>query len=98
MQWNAMKWTRINWICVAYWSEYIICAMSTDKLIEIPPSQLVNLRDLYLKDWPVNMLGYYTIDNYIRWIDKQATIKDLFVYSLNGDWSDGTFAVMVSKS
>lgn len=70
--------------------------MSTDKLIEIPSYQWINLRDLYLKNWPENLLGYYTIDNYIRWIEKLTTIEQLFIYSLNGDWSDGTFAVIVS--
>lgn len=70
--------------------------MSVEKLIEIPQNDWETLRDLYLKNWPDNMLGFYTIDNYIRWTAKLPTIKDLFIYSLNGDWSDGTFAIFVS--
>lgn len=70
--------------------------MSTDKLVIISQSHWRTLRDLYLTNWPTNILGYYTIDNYIRWIEKQPTIKDLFLYSLNGEWSDGTYAVVVN--
>lgn len=69
--------------------------MSTDKLVIISQSHWETLRDLYLTNWPTNILGYYTIDNYIRWIEKLPTIKDLFLYSLNGEWSDGTYAVVV---
>lgn len=68
-----------------------------DKLVEINRVDLSQLRDLYLVNWPVNLLGYYTVDNFIRWIEKDLTIKNLIFYSLNGDWSDGTFVAIVNK-
>lgn len=69
-----------------------------DKLIEIPSSKWSKLRDMYLLDWPLNMMGYYTIDNYVQWNKIKSDIKDLQIYSLNGDWQrDGTFAVLVSE-
>lgn len=68
-----------------------------DSLIEINRSDLSQLRDLYLVDWPENILGYYTVDNFIRWFEKESTIKNLIVYSLNGDWTDGTFVAIVRK-
>lgn len=67
----------------------------TDKLIPIPSKEWINLRNLYLVNWPENMLGYYTIDNYVNWNSKDENIRNLWVYSLNGDWSDGTFLVIV---
>jgi hypothetical protein len=67
-----------------------------DQLIEIPKDSLVQLRDLFKKDWPKNHVGFYTVDNYIRWLQKEGEIKNLKIYSLNGDWSDGTFLVVVT--
>lgn len=66
----------------------------SDKLTEIPCAQWSELRDMYLCDWPTNMMGYYTIDNFIRWTEKKPDIDHLHVYSLNNDWSDGTFLVV----
>lgn len=42
------------------------------------------------------MLGYYTVDNFIRWFERKTTIKNLIFYSLNGDLSDGTFVAIVN--
>lgn len=42
------------------------------------------------------MLGFYTMDNFVRWIAIEPNIEHLRVYALNGDWSDGTFVVVVS--
>lgn len=67
------------------------------KLVEIDRSELVQLRNLYLVNWPENMLGYYTVENFIRWLEKEPTLGNLVFYSLNGDWSDGTFVAIVTK-
>lgn len=67
-----------------------------DNLVEIKRSELPQLRDLFLVNWPENMIGYYTIDNFIRWFKKESTIENLIIYCLNGDWSDGTFVAIVS--
>lgn len=66
------------------------------RLSEIHPSNWSALRDKYLIDWPKNMLGYYTIDNFVRWIAIEPNIVNLHVYALDDDWCDGTFAVVVS--
>lgn len=65
-----------------------------DKLVEISRDDLVKLRDLYKVDWPKNHVGYYTIQNYITWFEKESNIKNLSIYSLNGDWSDGTYLIV----
>lgn len=67
-----------------------------DKLVEIPVADWPALRDLYKEDWPRNHVGYYTLDNFIRWVNLDPNIKHLKVLSLNGDWSDGTFVIIVS--
>lgn len=69
----------------------------SDNLVEINRSELPQLRDLYLIDWPENMQGYYTVDNFIRWFEKKPIIKNLVLYCLNGDWSDGTFVAIVNN-
>jgi len=65
-----------------------------DKLAIISFNDLKKLRDLYLKDWPENFHGYYTLDNYVRWMKADSKIQNLKCYSLNGDWSDGTFIIL----
>lgn len=52
------------------------------------------LRTLYSAHDPTTFLGHCTIDNYIRWSEKESQNNIVF-YSLNGDWSDGTFVVIV---
>lgn len=67
----------------------------SNKLVKIPVGSLPALRALYEKDWPNNLVGYHTVDNYIRWYEKLPDIKNLECFSLNGDWSDGTFLIIV---
>lgn len=66
-----------------------------DEIFEIPCDELPSLRDLFLQNWPENMIGYYTIDNYIRWLTNDPNIRNLKIYSLNNDFRDGTFVVIV---
>ncbi|KFB49109.1 AGAP008627-PA-like protein [Anopheles sinensis] len=68
---------------------------TADRLCIIPPAEWVELRDLYLVDWPEHHVAYTTIDNYIRWYAKDCEIKNLAIYSLNGTWrKDGTYLVV----
>lgn len=67
-----------------------------DFISEISQADLPKLRDLYLRDWPDNIIGYSTVNNYIRWLEKHLNIANLKFYCLNGDFSDGTFAIVVS--
>ncbi|XP_017029390.1 uncharacterized protein [Drosophila kikkawai] len=57
-----------------------------------------NLRDLqslYLKDWPRHCVGYYWLDNYLRWLAKDPYLKHLRFLTLDNDWqSDGLFLVL----
>lgn len=68
-----------------------------DFVSEIKIGDLLHLRDLYLKDWPENVLGYYTLHNYIKWLEKDPNIEILKFYCLNDDVSDGTFAIKVDN-
>lgn len=62
-----------------------------NKLEEIRSSDFVTLRDLYKVEWPKYILAS-NLFQIIRQKNKSCTK----VFSLNGDWSDGTFvAVMV---
>lgn len=64
-----------------------------DQKVEIAPKDWPELRDLY--DFKSD-LAISTLDNYIRWMEKETTIENLSIYCLNGDWSDGTFVVVVT--
>jgi sRNA-binding regulator protein Hfq len=68
--------------------------MMQDKIFEIPPTDWPELRDIYLPEWPKNIYAYNLLDNYLNWIKRDPKIKNLKVYSLNGDWRDGTFVVI----
>lgn len=73
--------------------------METDKLVEIPPKDWFELRDVFLLKWPENHVAYHTINNFINWFRMAPAIKNLKIYSLNGTWrSDGTYVVVVSVS
>lgn len=67
-----------------------------NRLVEIKSEQWESLKSLYLPETPETILGLSTISNYARWIQQDRHIDNLAIYSLNGDWSDGTFVVVVS--
>lgn len=69
---------------------------TSDFISEISRNDLPRLRDLYLRDWPENIIGYYTINNYIRWLERDPNIKKLKFYCLNDDFSDGSYAIIVN--
>lgn len=67
-----------------------------DKIIEIPRSDLPQLRDLFKQDWPKHIIGHDLVNNYIRWFEQDPNFDEAKFYALNGDCSDGTFIVIVS--
>lgn len=70
----------------------------SDKMIEIPRTDLPKLRDIFLTNWPRHIIGYELVNNFIRWYNQDPNFDEAIFYSLNGDWSDGTFIVIVSIS
>lgn len=72
--------------------------MSYDKLTIIPKNEWSLLRDLHLPDWPSNVTAYYAIDSYINWCELNSELgQAVRFYSLNDDWQDGTFLIVVNS-
>lgn len=68
----------------------------TDYLVEIAQKDWKNLKNLYIPDDSKSYIAYTTIDNYIRWFEQDPNVKHIKIFSLNGDFSDGTFVVTVN--
>lgn len=70
----------------------------TNFLVEIPVEDWAELRDMYTDNWPSNYSTYFAIDNGIRLKMQDPVMykKEIQIYSLNGDWNDGTFIMVVS--
>lgn len=72
-------------------------ANDDDRLIVIPPAEWAQLRDMYRRDWPTHIIGCYTLDTFVRWLEA-APVANLTVYSLNGEWrADGLYVCVVCK-
>lgn len=71
----------------------------TDRLTEITVSDLPKLRDLYRPEANVkkSCIGFTTIENYIDWFQQDVQLATVTFYCLNDDFSDGTFAMVVSS-
>lgn len=67
-----------------------------DRLVEIARNDWPDLKKLYNPDDIKNVISYSKIDNYIRWFEQDPNIEKTTFYSLNGDFSDGTFVLTVS--
>lgn len=67
----------------------------SDKLTEIARNDLFQLRILYSPDESKNYTSFTAIDTYIRWFEQDPNVKHIKFFSLNGDFSDGTFVVTV---
>lgn len=73
--------------------------MELDKLVEIPPKDWLELRDVFRLRWPENHVAWHTVNNMSNWFRMAPEIKNLKIYSLNGTWrSDGTYVIVVSFS
>ncbi|XP_016931513.3 uncharacterized protein [Drosophila suzukii] len=58
-------------------------------------ADLKNLQKLYLKDWPSHCVAYFWLDNYIRWLHQNPSLKHLNFYTLDNDWKrDGLFILV----
>lgn len=68
------------------------------ELTIIESTDWLRLRDKFLINWPVNAMGYYTIDNFIKWKRIDASYVDCIFYALDGDWDDGTVLILVDAS
>lgn len=67
-------------------------------LVKIPDQDWVELRDIFVNNWPEHILGYSIVNNFIELREKTTEDhrRNLKFYSLDGDWrSDGTFLVIV---
>lgn len=70
-----------------------------DQITEIDLRDLPLLRDLFATAAcysSKNYSAYITIDTYIRWFQQDPMVKYVTFYCLNGDFSRGTFIVIVS--
>lgn len=67
-----------------------------NKLVVVPPNERTQLRDLYRRDWPKNVSGYYVLKHHIQCCEKDPdNEKFAKVYCLNGEWNDGLFIFSV---
>lgn len=75
-------------------------AVEADRLVEIPVEDLSKLRNLYKSSQNDGRthIAYGSIDIYMRWLELDPTATTYIkFYCLNGDFSDGTFIVIVSE-
>lgn len=71
--------------------------MEPDKLVEVKTCDWIELRDVFLLNWPENHIAWHTINNYVNWFRMEPNIRDIKIFSLNGCWrSDGTYVIVVS--
>lgn len=69
-----------------------------DKLVEIPPSDWPELRDIFELNWPDNLIAWHIVNNYIQWYRRESKIlKNLNFYCLNGNFRTDGFVVVVSR-
>lgn len=71
---------------------------NNDHIVELSSNFWPKLREKFVKDWPENQIGYFLVDDYIKWIKKDAIeyLKNVKFYTLNGEFvEDGTFVVVV---
>lgn len=57
------------------------------------------LRDKFAPNNSESFLGFSTIDFYIRLLESEPNLPEAVteIYCLNGDWSDGTFVIVVRQ-
>lgn len=85
-----------------YYPEEMASASSNHKLVEISRQNWEELRDLFLVDWPENILGYSIVNNFVEFQKRKGDnvdINHLKFYSLDGAWrNEGAFLIIVRIS
>lgn len=71
-------------------------AKMQDRLVRINPEDLELLKNLYEGCDVQSYVSYMTIKNHIQWIEVNQKSKEVNFFALNGDFTDGTFIVIVS--
>lgn len=73
-------------------------ATKQDRLVEMQQKDLRILRDLHAaKEGSRTSIALATIDIHIQWLEKDPNeSRYIKFFCLNGDFSDGTFIVIVS--
>ncbi|XP_030383886.1 uncharacterized protein LOC115631312 [Scaptodrosophila lebanonensis] len=71
-----------------------MCSKINHKLTAITDTkELKELQKLYRKDWPRHCVGYFWLDNFLRWLEKDE--KQIAFYTLDEDWrTDGLFLIV----
>lgn len=68
-----------------------------NKLTEIARHELPTLKELYTPDGTFkSYMSYTLIDNYINWFGQNSNLQEIKFFCLNGNFTRGTFAVVVS--
>lgn len=71
----------------------------SNRLVEIPVDNWLELRDLYRLNWPEHVCAYGVISNYWNWkpSESEEPESEVRIFSLNGSWREnGTFLLFVS--
>lgn len=66
-------------------------------LVEISKEELLELKELYKVDWPLHVVSYFTIKNFIDRFEKfPAWSKNVKFFSLKGDWRKHATFIMAN--
>lgn len=71
--------------------------MTSTRLVVILHKELPQLRDLFLQEWPKHVLAYQTIHFFVRLYEKNPNYMDALIFSLDDDWIDGTYVILVKS-
>lgn len=55
-------------------------------------NDLQKLRDLYLRDWPEYCVGFYCLDNFLKWKKKKPNLNNLKILSTHKE--EGLFVIV----
>lgn len=65
-------------------------------LVKVDRNDWHILRNMYEKSGEEYYLTYAVIDNFIQLFEQDQNVKHVNLFCLNGDYSDGTFVMIVS--
>lgn len=72
-------------------------AFCKNVLTTLPLELWPKLQEMFTQDWPKHYQAYETLKNYYKSM-KEGKITGTIVFTLNNDWSDGTFMLQASHS
>ncbi|XP_017471424.1 PREDICTED: uncharacterized protein LOC108362791 [Rhagoletis zephyria] len=75
-------------------------ANNCGELVSIATTEWAALRDVYRRDWPLNVYSYYALENYLNWLRKDPELceREVRIWSVDDNWREHGIYILQDRT